>query len=122
MKEVLRLLGERAGRLQAIFVTVDPERDSAQVLREYTAAFDPRILGLGSAVLTQRAAAEFRVRSERIAIPPRRRPATRSTVAGAMLLGPDGQALARFAYATPAQRVAARIEALMSEEGTRPAR
>ncbi len=124
MKEVLRLLGERAGRLQAIFVTVDPERDSAQVLREYTAAFDPRILGLrGSAALTQRAAAEFRVRYEKVrdpAAPPASYTVDHS--AGTILLGPDGQALARFAYATPAQRVAARIEALMSEEGTRPAR
>lgn len=44
--EVRRLLGDDAGRLQVIFVTLDPERDSADMLRAYTAAFDPAFLGL----------------------------------------------------------------------------
>lgn len=40
------LLGELGSRLQVIFVTVDPERDTPEVLRAYTAAFDPSFLGL----------------------------------------------------------------------------
>lgn len=44
--EVRRLLGDDAGRLQVIFVTLDPERDSPDMLRAYTAAFDPGFLGL----------------------------------------------------------------------------
>jgi protein SCO1/2 len=43
---VRKLLGKDADRLQVIFVTIDPERDSAAVLKGYTAAFDPTILGL----------------------------------------------------------------------------
>jgi len=121
MKAVLGLLGDKAAQLQPIFVTVDPERDSAQVLREYTAAFDPRILGLrGSEELTRRAAAEFRVRYEKVrdpAAPPGSYTVDHS--AGMILLGPDGRALLRFAYATPAQQVAERIEALMRESGAR---
>lgn len=121
MKEVLKRLGERAARLQPVFITVDPERDTAQVLREYTSAFDPRILGLrGSGELTRRAAAEFRVRYEKVrdpAAPPGSYTVDHS--AGMILLGPDGRAIVRFAYATPAQEVAARIEALIAEEGSR---
>ncbi|MDR3213203.1 MAG: SCO family protein [Azoarcus sp.] len=44
--EVRRLLGPDGERLQIVFVTLDPERDSPEILREYTAAFDADILGL----------------------------------------------------------------------------
>ncbi len=119
MKEVLKALGDRAAQLQPIFITVDPERDSAQVLREYTSAFDPRILGLrGSEELTRRAAAEFRMRYEKVrdpAAPPGSYTVDHS--AGMVLLGPDGRTVARFAYATPAKQVADRIDALMQEGG-----
>jgi protein SCO1/2 len=40
------LLGELGARLQVVFVTVDPERDTPQVLQAYTKAFDESFLGL----------------------------------------------------------------------------
>lgn len=43
---VRQLLGKDANHLQVLFVTLDPERDSPEVLRSYTAAFDPGFLGL----------------------------------------------------------------------------
>ncbi len=119
MKEVLKLLGDKAAQPQAIFITVDPERDSDQVLREYTVAFDPRILGLrGSEELTRRAAAEFRMRYEKVrdpAAPPGSYTVDHS--AGMVLLGLDGRAVVRFAYATPAKLMAERIGVLMQEGG-----
>lgn len=39
--EVKRLLGPQADKLQAVFVTVDPERDTAELLKAYMANFDP---------------------------------------------------------------------------------
>jgi len=44
--QVRRLLGTQADRVQAIFVTIDPERDTAELLRNYVPAFDPSFLGL----------------------------------------------------------------------------
>lgn len=38
--------GERAGKVQPIFISVDPARDTPAVLTEYTSAFHPRLLGL----------------------------------------------------------------------------
>ena len=121
MKEVLKLLGDKAAQLLPIFITVDPERDSGQVLREYTAAFDPRILGLrGSEELTRRAAAEFRMRYEKVRDPAAAPGSyTVDHSAGMVLLGPDGSAVVRFAYATPAKQMAERIGALMQEGGPR---
>jgi protein SCO1/2 len=58
----LKQLGSDAERVQVLFVTVDPERDTPQVLAQYVPAFDPRFLGVhGDADATQRAAKEFRV-------------------------------------------------------------
>ena len=44
--EVRRLLGADGGRVQALFVTIDPERDTAELLRAYVPAFDPSFIGL----------------------------------------------------------------------------
>jgi protein SCO1/2 len=42
----LKAMGPAADVLQPVFVTVDPERDTPAVLKEYLANFDPRIIGL----------------------------------------------------------------------------
>jgi protein SCO1 len=62
----LKALGPDAERVQVLFVTVDPERDTPQVLAKYVTAFDPSFLGLyGDAAATQRAAKEFKVYYEK---------------------------------------------------------
>ena len=63
----LRSLGADAGRVQVLFVTVDPERDTREVLSQYVTAFDPRFLGLyGDREATLRAAKEFKVFYEKV--------------------------------------------------------
>jgi protein SCO1/2 len=58
----LKKLGPDAAKVQVLFVTVDPERDTPQVLAQYVPAFDPSFVGLyGDAQATQRAAKEFRI-------------------------------------------------------------
>ncbi len=61
--EVLRLLGpEEASRVQLLFVTVDPERDTPELLREYMGVFDPSFVGLTGTLEEIKAAADaFRV-------------------------------------------------------------
>ena len=44
--QVKELLGKDGDRLQAIFITLDPERDSAEILKAYAGNFDPSFLGL----------------------------------------------------------------------------
>lgn len=58
----LKKLGPDAARVQLLFVSVDPERDTPEVLAKYVPAFDPGFLGLtGDAAATQRAAKEFKI-------------------------------------------------------------
>ena len=62
MAGVLKRLGAGAERVQVLFVTVDPERDTREVLAQYVPAFDARFLGLyGDTASTQRVAKEFRI-------------------------------------------------------------
>jgi protein SCO1/2 len=60
--QAIRSLGPDADRVQVLFVTVDPERDTPEVLARYVSAFDSRFLGLhGDAETTRKAAQEFKV-------------------------------------------------------------
>lgn len=111
MASVMKELGDGAQRIQPLFVSVDPERDTPAVLKTYTAFFDPRVLGLtGSPELVRRVADNYKVRFEKVYEPgaPPERYAMDHT-AGMYLIGPDGRFLAKFPYAMPVQELVARI-------------
>ncbi|MDR2188724.1 MAG: SCO family protein [Azonexus sp.] len=116
MAAALTRLGDKAARLQAIFITVDPERDSGEVLRTYTAFFDPRILGLtGSPALIRRAADNFRIRYAKVVNAdgtPENYAVDHS--AGMILLGPDGVFIEKFAYATPVDTLVETLSPLLA--------
>ncbi|HTQ00235.1 MAG TPA: SCO family protein [Casimicrobiaceae bacterium] len=62
LAETMKLLGADADRVQVVFITVDPERDTPALLAEYVPAFDKRFIGLsGDAAATARVAKEFKV-------------------------------------------------------------
>jgi len=62
MAEAMKQLGPDADRVQVLFVTLDPERDTPALLKQYVPAFDPRFIGLsGSPEATAKVAKEFRV-------------------------------------------------------------
>jgi protein SCO1/2 len=62
LAEAKRRLGADGARVQGVFVTVDPERDTPELLRNYVPAFDPSFVGLyGDAAATERTAKEFKV-------------------------------------------------------------
>ena len=46
MSEVLRTLGPDAGKLNTYFISVDPERDTAAIMKDYLSSFDPHLKGL----------------------------------------------------------------------------
>jgi protein SCO1/2 len=46
MQQVMALLGPQSDKVQVLFVTVDPERDTAAILKQYVPSFDARFLGL----------------------------------------------------------------------------
>ena len=64
--QALKGLDTDVERVQVLLVTVDPERDTADALRTYVTAFDPRFLGLrGDPAQTQAVAKEFKIYYEK---------------------------------------------------------
>lgn len=62
LADVKRQLGADGAKLQGVFVTVDPERDTPALLKQYVGGFDPSFVALrGSPEQTQAAAKEFKV-------------------------------------------------------------
>ncbi len=62
MASVMKLLGPDADKVQVLFVTLDPERDTQALLASYVPNFDKRFLGLyGDAAATAKTAKEFKV-------------------------------------------------------------
>ena len=63
----IRMLGPDADKLNYVFVTVDPERDTPKVMHDYVSAFDPRIRGFtGTPDQVAKAARDYRVYYKRI--------------------------------------------------------
>jgi len=91
LAEAMRRLGADAARVQVLFVTVDPERDSAELLGHYVPAFEPSFLGLrGDAEALARTAKEFKVVYQK---QPGSTPATYTMdhSAGAYVFDPQGR-------------------------------
>jgi protein SCO1 len=62
MAAVMKELGPLADRVQVLFISLDPQRDTPQLLAQYVPAFDPRFLGLtGDQAATDQAAKNFKV-------------------------------------------------------------
>jgi len=62
MASVMQKLGPLADQVQVLFITLDPERDTQQLLASYVPAFDKRFIGLrGTPGQTAKTAREFKV-------------------------------------------------------------
>jgi len=66
MSEALRAMGEDADRAAGLFITVDPERDTPAVMKDYLSNFDPHLIGAtGDPKEISKVAHEFRVYSKK---------------------------------------------------------
>jgi protein SCO1/2 len=64
---VMKQLGPQADKVQILFVTVDPERDTPEILSKYVPAFDPRFLGLrGDLAETTKIAKDYKVYFQKV--------------------------------------------------------
>jgi protein SCO1 len=89
--EAMRQLGPDAARVQVLFVTVDPERDTQELLATYVSAFDRSFLALrGDAEATARTAKEFKILYQK---QPGRTPETYTVdhSAGTFIFDPQGR-------------------------------
>ncbi len=68
LKTVMQTLGTESDRVQVLFVTLDPDRDTGALLAQYVPGFDPRFVGLrGDDAATAQAAKDFKVFYQKVA-------------------------------------------------------
>jgi protein SCO1 len=108
-------LGSKADRLQPIFISVDPKRDTPEVVKQYAAAFGPRLIGLtGTPEQIAAVAKEYRVyyAERRTGSGPNDYSMDHSSVL--YLMGPDGKFVAPIRPDQNGTEMAADIGRLMS--------
>lgn len=67
MSELLRAMGKDGDRVNAYFVSVDPERDSVAKMKDYLSSFDPRLKGLtGDPAAVEKVVTGYRVYAKKV--------------------------------------------------------
>ena len=118
MADAVERLGPDGARVQPLFISVDPERDTPERLAAYVPHFHPRLVGLtGSPEQVARAAATYRARYRRAGPAGDGGDYLIDHTAAIYLLGPDGGGLALFRHGTPAADIAAVVRRFMAREG-----
>jgi protein SCO1 len=115
MKAVKNQLGEDGKRLQVLFVTVDPERDTPQLLAQYVTAFDPTFIGLrGDLDTTAKVAKDFKVFYQKV---PGSTPDTYSMdhTAGSYIFDPQGRLRLFVRHGQSPDKIAADIKRLLAQ-------
>lgn len=112
LAEVRRRLGPDADKLQGVFVSVDPERDTAEVLKGYLQAMDPSFVGLtGTPEEIQQAGREFKVFYQKV--PTKSGGYTFDHTAGAYIFDRDGQVRLFARYGMPLDDLTADVRQLL---------
>lgn len=113
MKRVLERLGNQADKVEMVFITVDPQRDTPERMHAYTQAFDPRIRGLsGTETELEQVWQAYWVFHEA-------QPAGSSGVytfdhsSQIFLIDPQGDLRTTYAFGTPAENITADVRFLL---------
>ncbi len=114
MAQAMKLLGTDADRVQVLFVTVDPKRDTPELLRQYVPAFHPSFLGLyGDAAATAKVTKDFKIYAqERPGKTPESYTVDHS--AQTLVFDPQGRLRLLFAYGAGGEKIAADLKVLLA--------
>jgi protein SCO1/2 len=109
MSEVLRAMGKDADRVNAYFVSVDPERDTAAAMKDYLSSFDPHLKGLtGDPQAVAKIIGEYRVYAKKV--PLKDGDYTMDHTALVYLMDRDGKFVAPFNLKQSPQQAAADLK------------
>jgi protein SCO1/2 len=100
ISEIFRAMGDRGRDVRALFITVDPERDTPEVMKTYGASFDPRILGLtGDRAAIDKVVRDYRAYARKV--PLKDGEYTMEHTALVYLMGSDGRFIGAFNVERP---------------------
>ena len=112
VSEAVDMLGADGGKVQPLFITVDPKRDTVKVMADYVKHFHPRLIGLtGSKQQIASAAKIYRMQSRK-SVPQDAEPGEYliDHSAAIVLIGPDGGGLSLFPHGITARDIVADIK------------
>jgi protein SCO1/2 len=113
--DALDRLGPKANALQAIFITVDPKRDTPPVMKQYVTAFSPRLIGLtGTPEQIAQVAKEYRVYYAEHRTGPGADDYSMDHSSILYLMGPDGKFIAPVRADASGEELASDLSKLMS--------
>ena len=111
----LRDLGAAKQQMRPVFITIDPERDTSQALKDYVSAFDAPLLALtGSADAIAQAAAEYRVYYAKRPEPSGDYLMDHTAII--YVMNPQGRFVASFTPEDPPEQIAARLKLLLDRD------
>ena len=114
MQQVMTLLGPQSDKVQVLFVTVDPERDTTAILKQYVPSFDSRFLGLRPAdeVALENVAKDFKIYYKKV---PGKNPGsyTMDHMAGSYAFDPQGRLRLYIKHAQGPETLAHDLKELM---------
>ncbi len=113
MKQAMQLIGKDSDKLQVLFITIDPKRDTPTLLSQYVPSFNPSFLGLyGDAAATAKVAKDFKIIYREV---PGKTPDSYSMdhSAGTLVFDPQGRLRLFMNYGLTADKIAADIKRLL---------
>jgi protein SCO1/2 len=117
LSSALNQIGELAEQVRPYFITVDPTRDTPEILNTYVTYFHPTLVGLtGTQAMVDRVAALYRIQYEKVEDPSRA--ADEYIIdhsSGLFLMAPDGKFITKFAHGIAPTEVATRLKAVLSQ-------
>lgn len=114
MTAAISALGAAGDNIQPVLVTVDPERDTPEVLAPYVKQFSPRLKGLtGTPDQLAAVAKEYKVFYEKVKDETSSADYTMDHSSVVYLMGPDGKFLTFFGPGTTPDKMAEKIKSLM---------
>ena len=114
MARTMKVLGPDAERVQVLFVTIDPKRDTPALLKQYVPAFNPSFIGLwGDAAATAKVTRDFKIYAQERA---GKTPDTYSMdhTAQILVFDPRGKVRLVFAYGMEPEKMAADLKVLLN--------
>ena len=115
--EAMDLLGKKSIKLQPLFITVDPERDTPDILATYVSAFDSRIIGLtGTKDQIKQVSDSYKIYYQKQKADEKDNQNSDYLVnhsAITYLMSDKGQFIIHFSYGTTAQEMAAKLDKIL---------
>ena len=117
LSQTMAALGPQGKRVRPIFITFDPERDTAPVMTSYVSNFHPRLIGLtGTKAQISAAARAYEVVAEKSSESDDAKEYLINHTALTYLIGPKGEGLEIFDHGTGPEAMVARIRAHLDKD------